>query len=1109
MRRSVQASAPRGAVAGRRLLLLTVLGTSLLLTASLSLALRPARAAPMVFTVTSTGTTNDNNCLASCTLWQAINAANLNPGADTIKFNLLAISDPPAFTIMVPNNSPLPDLSDSVTIDGTSQDGYVNAPVIEIRRSPIGLDQFAGLRIFGDSSAVKGLAIGGFNGDGITVQSNGNTITGNYIGTDLSGTSPVPNTGDGILISQSSNNVIGGTTAPERNVISGNGSGINLFLSGSTNNLIQGNYIGTNAQGTLAIANVGGGVLVSDGAGNTIGGTIGTDPGGCVGACNLISGNGGVNIAVASASGTQILGNYIGPDVNGTASLSPSATGINLGDGASNTTIGGSTAAARNLISGNGGAGIAAFGSNVGGTVIKGNYIGTTRTGTSALPNQGSFGGIRISSQASNITVGGGNPVDGNLISGNTANGIYSAAPNTFISSNYIGTNATGQSQLPNGGDGIRLNGAGASDIGGTTGTLLTACTGPCNLISGNQGHGVQILGVTASNNFVSGNFIGTNAAGSFAVPNGQSGIALADGAGTNSIGNPGAGYGNVVSGNNRGIEINGANGNLVRGNFIGTNAAGLQPIPNTTDGVLLTGNASNNTIGGAVPDTRNLISGNTGHGVELANGAQGNLIRGNYIGTNQAGTQALANGADGVHLSQAPANVIGGTTGVNLGNGCSGECNLISGNGANGIGIGSLSNGNAIQGNLIGTNVGGTGNLGNSQRGVAVQSSATSIGGVNSATANLIANNGSDGVGILSGANNVIRSNRIRNNGGLGISLVGGANNNQAAPTLTVATADGTNVLVAGTLTSTPSTTFLLEFFELTSPDPSGFGEGDALFASSPVSTDPLGHASFNFAMNGGGTVGHFISATATDPAGNTSQFSNSLVTVAGAVVTFTPTTTITQTATASATSTPSSTATRTRTPSSTSTATATGTRTATPAVTLTATITPTSNGQNVSSLNGQVQFQGRGNPPSASWQVPLSVRFFSGTTPTPVLAVTAVPDASGNFTVNNVPPGTYHVRVKPAQSLSRQANGVNFPAGIPVGHNFGQLPTGDTDNNDLIDIVDFSLLRSVFGSSITCGVSNPSMVPCADYNGDGQVDIVDFSLLRSNFGTTGPQPG
>jgi DNA-binding beta-propeller fold protein YncE len=187
------------------------------------------------------------------------------------------------------------------------------------------------------------------------------------------------------------------------------------------------------------------------------------------------------------------------------------------------------------------------------------------------------------------------------------------------------------------------------------------------------------------------------------------------------------------------------------------------------------------------------------------------------------------------------------------------------------------------------------------------------------------------------------------------------------------------------------------------------------------------------------------------------------------------------------------------------------TATLTSTATVTPTITLTPSTH-----TLAGSMLLQGRPAPPSNLLAVPLRVQFFQTGNATPVLVATPVADNGGNFTVNGVPSGTFNVQVKQAQSLSVQASGVAFGS-IPTGglgpldtvnRSFGTLPTGDSDNNNLIDIVDFSLLRAVFGNAATCGTANPPATTCADYDASGFVDIVDFSLLRSNFGRTGPVP-
>ena len=138
----------------------------------------------------------------------------------------------------------------------------------------------------------------------------------------------------------------------------------------------------------------------------------------------------------------------------------------------------------------------------------------------------------------------------------------------------------------------------------------------------------------------------------------------------------------NVISGNAAGMAIanSGTSGNLVQGNYIGLNAAGTAALPNTGAGVTISGTASGNTIGGSVAGAQNVISGNTGAGVLVQSSASGNAIKGNLIGTNPAGTAAIPNGFLGISVLTAVSTTIGGTTAV--------ERNVISGNASAGVQI-------------------------------------------------------------------------------------------------------------------------------------------------------------------------------------------------------------------------------------------------------------------------------------------------------------------------------------------------------------------------------------------------------------------------------------
>jgi PKD repeat protein len=334
------------------------------------------------------------------------------------------------------------------------------------------------------------------------------------------------------------------------------------------------------------------------------------------------------------------------------------------------------------------------------------------------------------------------------------------------------------------------------------------------------------------------------------------------------------------------GIRISGdlATGNLVQGNFIGTNVSGTAVLGNGIGVRIFT--ASNNTIGGTVASARNLISGNVNGLVIISNDGQatGNLVQGNFIGTDVTGTASLANNSGVSISSQANSNTIGGTA--------AGARNIISGNGLFGLAIsGFITTGNLVQGNFIGTDVTGTSNLGNIN-GVVMFDGAISntIGGTAAGAGNVISRNSEIGVSIAPTATgNRILRNSILSNSGLGIdhnfnSSVEsndlcdsdiGSNNLQNYPVLSSASSSGGSTSIQGFLKSKQDTTYLIEFFSNTACDPSGFGEGETFIGSTTVTTIGGCAAFFNVTLPVSVPVGRLITATATDPLGNTSEFS------------------------------------------------------------------------------------------------------------------------------------------------------------------------------------------------------------------------------------------
>jgi uncharacterized repeat protein (TIGR01451 family) len=475
--------------------------------------------------------------------------------------------------------------------------------------------------------------------------------------------------------------------------------------------------------------------------------------------------------------------------------------------------------------------------------VVEGNFFGTTPDGTAAATPGGN--GTAVITTATNLRVGGTAPAQRNLMSGLTAAiSVGQFANDTLIQGNYIGTDKTGTAAIGN------------------------------------------ILGIAAPT------------AGGSSV-------------GNITIGGTTAGAGNVVSGSTSlfGIEVQ-ADGPavgtvVIQGNMIGTNALGTAAIGNTGGGIYAVqrsgGSIASLVIGGTTPGAGNVVSGNGfggfGDGIFLDNVTNA-TIQGNAIGTNAAGTAAIANFAYGIRVGGPvlPENVL-------IGGPSAAARNILSGNGLGGIYV--VFGQAAIQGNYIGVGADGVTAIGNAGPGVRVDSAVGAIGGTTAGQGNVIANN-LGGVDVVIGnstirptSNASILGNSIYDNSiQLGINLgfpqavtpndAGdadtGANDLQNFPVITSATIGGGNVALSGTLNSTPNTTFRVEFFGNPACSTSGFGEGKHFLGSRNVTTDGSGNVAFGpatFALPVGDTV---FTATATDPAGNTSEFSACLASGAAA---------------------------------------------------------------------------------------------------------------------------------------------------------------------------------------------------------------------------------
>ena len=666
-------------------------------------------------------------------------------------------------------------------------------------------------------NTVTDSVIGNNMGDGVELSGSGtdsNTVACDLIGINAQSTYDLPNY-DGVEIDDgASSNTIGAvTTGTPSDVISGNNwDGVHIVDSTTGTggaptqyNVVEGDYIGVTANGTASLGNAQSGVAIYDGAsGNTIGGTATICGESLAGAGNLISGNdqNGVYISDSGTTGNLVAGDYIGTSADGGAPV-PNGTGVCIQNGADQNIVGGTPsyygqqlAGLGNVISGNDGDGVHIV-NNASNNWIEGNYIGVTAYGNAALGN--GYSGVAIFAGAGSNQIGlyAGTFGSGNVISGNGQNGVYisdSGTSNNLVDGDTIGTDYTGSYPVPNGTGVLIQNSAERNTIGGTTPATR-------DLISGNSGNGVQIQN-GAFDNTVEGDYIGLGLAiirgSTVDVGNDASGVCINGGAYGNTIGGTASDSGNVISGNNQnGVYISdqGTNGNLVQGDYIGTNAAGLVAVPNGT-GVFLNNNAAYNTIGAitspGIPS--NVISGNLQDGVHIINCANNNTVEGDYIGVNVDGTSALGNGYSGVAIFGGGCNnTIGGTA--------SGSGNVISGNGQNGVYIsdqGTIDN--LVAGDYIGTDYTGSYSVPNST-GVLIQNGAScnTIGGTTSYSggipSNVISGNTGDGIDIAWGANqNVVQCdwiglagpidvqlNGLRGvpNGGNGVAIYGGAYDN------------------------------------------------------------------------------------------------------------------------------------------------------------------------------------------------------------------------------------------------------------------------------------------------------------------------------------------
>lgn len=367
-------------------------------------------------------------------------------------------------------------------------------------------------------------------------------------------------------------------------------------------------------------------------------------------------------------------------------------------------------------------------------------------------------------------------------------------------------------------------------------------------LVVGNfKGHGIELR--TGGGNVLEGNYVGMGASGTSTLANTGHGVVVANSP-NNRIGGPSAAQRNLISknmakGNGGGIVLEGAGGNVIQGNFIGTDITGMVEHPNEARGIAIIG-SSNNLIGGPGAGAGNLIAGNRATGVRMLGGSSNNVVQGNLIGVNRALTGVIPNDR-GVQIRDGDNNQVLG--------------NVIMGNTYDGVLVWGGNN-SLIHGNYIAYN--GYGPIGDPMEA------------------------GYFGIWIASGTGNQVLSNAIYGNYHLGINLStdlftandagdgdGGANNLQNSPRITSAVVGGANTAVVGSLNSSPNSAFRLQFFASPACDSVGSGEGQYLVGETTLASDASGNAAFAIAIGAALPAGWAVTATATDPGGNTSEFS------------------------------------------------------------------------------------------------------------------------------------------------------------------------------------------------------------------------------------------
>lgn len=814
------------------------------------------------FTVTSTSDTGGTTCAATCTLRQAINAANIASGADAIQFNISG-----AGVHSIKPATVLPTILGPVTIDGYTQSGSsVNTAsvgsnaVLQVEIDGSSLASGGSALAFGAGSGpstVRGLIINNFRtgasfaGVGIKFaqSATGGAVKGCFVGTDATGKIANPNSSGIVIASGYTGITIGGTALADRNVIAGNiGNGIELDAD---SNVVQGNLIGVVADGGSLLGNGADGVL-SQASGNVVGGTA-------AGAGNVIAGNLSTGVAVTgAATGVTIEGNAIYG--NGQLGIDLSADGVTAND-AGDADSGDNHLQNYPVLTAAGlGSGLLGIQGSLNSTASRAfrveffvsdavdssgfgegrRFLGSRNVSTDAAGNA-SFTAIGSPSGVTSREVITATATD--TVTGDTSEfsaGVVVASTTTVTNTNDSGDGSLRQAILnanANPGTDVidfAIPGSGVHVI--HLSSVLPTITDTVTI------DGYTQLGASA-NTLVDGSDavilvqLDGSAFGDLSL---NAGLAICASASTVrglSIGGFNAGI--AVAQNDQTPCASAPSSVAIEGNFIGVAPDGITARPNVGNAGIVVSASTSARIGGTSPAQRNVVSGNATQGIIVVGGATGMAIDGNYIGTDASGTQARGNELSGITLSFP----------------------------------------------LSGAVVGG-------------------------AAPNLVAFNGAAGILVLSPSKaNTIARNNVHDNAGLGIDLCavlfdcpdgvtpndvddadGGGNNLQNFPVITAVARTPTGLSISGSLdrpATATSLTFAIGVYANTVCDPSGFGEGERYLGSFDFVSANAGVETFaNIALPTTAPLpaGTKITLTATDPAGNTSEFSQCAELDAGA---------------------------------------------------------------------------------------------------------------------------------------------------------------------------------------------------------------------------------